>query len=449
MKLCVERNVFILGYVEFNDKGYEYFDTVRFVLFNTDDSHNNLFEYITKDLSRLPKLLEQYISKRLDTNTFEMCCIQCDDNELIEIEKMLISTHPYYKYEYKKTIIQAIGGYLNTLIQYSIGSNCITEELVTREWYIERFKHLTQEVLSKYEPYPNELTPEDFFISYESWIRDIYADSSVTFEEKFLYNVPFQKPIAFISVIDTQKTISNMLYFILDIAAPDIGHLATSQRVWLYGNIFQNLYSQSILTVTQQLSFFKQPCFRDGDRTQESEYCCKLDDIFSPLYVLNGINVEQNGIPVELLDKFHLAVEFAEHVISNMIYGEYKIDNLYQLLYLEIISMIQHGIMIRKCKNCGTYFVVKNRNTVYCERINEYGQSCSIIGPKLTFKEKMNNEECLKIYNRAYKTHFARFKKGKMTRIEFDKWCIEAKKKLIKVRAGKLELSTFQEWLKK
>ena len=66
-------------------------------------------------------------------------------------------------------------------------------------------------------------------------------------------------PTPFISEITTQGMISNMLYFILDIAASDIDHLSIPQRAWLYGNIFHAAYSQSTLTVTEQLSFFQQP----------------------------------------------------------------------------------------------------------------------------------------------------------------------------------------------
>ena len=64
----------------------------------------------------------------------------------------------------------------------------------------------------------------------------------------------------------------------------------------------------------------------------------------------------------------------------------------------------------------------------------------------------MENEEALKIYTRAYKTHFARMKTTtakKMTKEEFLDWAAEANEKLEKVRSGELTLSYFQDWLKK
>ncbi len=61
----------------------------------------------------------------------------------------------------------------------------------------------------------------------------------------------------------------------------------------------------------------------------------------------------------------------------------------------------------------------------------------------------MDNEEELKIYNRAYKTHHARLRNKKMNSHEFETWTHEAKDRLEKVRAGELDIAAFKEWLKK
>ena len=171
--------------------------------------------------------------------------------------------------------------------------------------------------------------------------------------------------------------------------------------------------------------------------------------MFSPLYALSNINVMHDGIAENMRSYFKTAIKYAEQITSNQIWRGYEIDDLRQLLYLEVLTMIQSETMVRRCKNCGKYFVIRNRNTAYCDRATVSGQLCSEIGSKISFQKKMNSEEELKVYNRAYKTHFARYKSGKMTKADLDEWCIEAKEKLSKVRTGEMDISTFQAWLTK
>lgn len=436
-------------HVKFDGVRYSCFNNSRYFLFSSSNLHDELFDYIARDISKLTTLLEQYFAKRMDIATFELSSMQHDNEELEEIKAILIQAHPYYKYEYKNVILNAIGEYFNSLLKYAVASYRMSSNRITQEWHRERFVCLTREVLSKHESYPDNLGPASFFGKFQNWAKDEHPDPSEEQEETFLINVPSQEPIAFINEITTQKMIANMLYFVLDIDAPDIYHLSIPQRAWLYGNTFRAAYSQSMLKVTEQLSFFQQPRFYPGDRTQEAEYAGKLYDIFSPLYALSSVNVANDGIDENMVSHFKTAIGYAEQISSAQVYREYEVDSLRQLLYLEVLTMIQDGTMIRKCKNCGKYFVVTNRKTAYCDRTNESGQLCSAVGSRLSFQKKMANEEELKMYNRAYKTHFARVKSGKMTKAELNEWCAEAKGKLAQVRAGKLDIPTFQTWLKK
>ena len=120
-----------------------------------------------------------------------------------------------------------------------------------------------------------------------------------------------------------------------------------------------------------------------------------------------------------------------------------------QLLFLEILSMIDSNTSIKKCKNCGMYFIVKNLNMEYCDRIAAGEEKpCSTIGSKRTFEKKLQTDIPLKIYNRSYKTHYARVKNGIMTQSDFMTWCAEAKENLKKARNGELSVGDFDQWLK-
>jgi hypothetical protein len=156
----------------------------------------------------------------------------------------------------------------------------------------------------------------------------------------------------------------------------------------------------------------------------------------------------KDGISKDMQDKLAIAIECAKKIPDSQIYEKYEIDDLRQLLLIEIDSMIQGGTMIKKCKHCGKYFVVRDRKIAYCDRIDEAGNKCSAVGSKELYKQKLQNDEPLKIYSRAYKTHYARLKSQKMTQEEFSSWCSEAKEKCEEVRNEKLDLSVYEEWLK-
>ena len=76
--------------------------------------------------------------------------------------------------------------------------------------------------------------------------------------ETAIYGVPREMPTGFSREIRTQREIYNMLYFLLDIAAPGLETLTTPQRIWLYGNIVAS--SGSEMTVPKRLSL-KHPTY--------------------------------------------------------------------------------------------------------------------------------------------------------------------------------------------
>lgn len=427
-----------MAYAGFDDKGYEFFTEGKYVLFSSDTTHNYLFDYILIELEELYELFQKYISNRMDTTTFDLKDCQNDNDEIDKIIERLKLIHPYFEHQYEEDIINKVGNYFNELLVYTIfhQNKTIENEAIKKKWYFTRLQKLVPP------SFWNDDIGNNFYNKFLGWIG---MDNE--WEEVLVDNVPNKKPIIFCDEIRTQKNISNMLYFILDISAPDIGRLKTNQRVWLYGNIFNGV--GPVMGTTQNLLFVPPIHFRGGqDRSQEAEYHNRMYDIFTPLHALRGLNIERDGIPADITEYYKSAIEYASAVTEAKVYKEYKINCLQDLLYLEIITMIQSGTMIRKCKNCGKYFVVNNRRIAYCDRIDESGNLCSAVGPSQSYQRKINDEEALKLYNRAYKTHHARVRNGILSKEGLSSWCSKAKGKLEEVRAGKLDIASFQEWLK-
>ena len=434
-----------MAYVGFDDCGYGYFDEGHHLLFSEDNSHELLFHYVVQDLSCLPDLFDQYISQRMDIATFKLHDCPGGDVAIDQMKRVLIDAHPYYRHEVREVFIRAIGDYFNELLLYSCYRQDGTIPDFSEAWYVERITALLAPLLKLGDTYPS-----DFYNEYlERTGGNAYTAEQPDDEiETAIYGVPREMPTGFSREIRTQREIYNMLYFLLDIAAPGLETLTTPQRIWLYGNIVAS--SGSEMTVPKSLSL-KHPTLYQSrhDYSQGVEHSRELDDKFYPLYALGKLNVGRDGIPADMEETFRSAIEHAREITVNKPYEEYRINNLRQLLYLELWSMLQDKVMVRKCRHCGKYFVAANRRIAYCDRVDGSGMRCSAIGSQQSFQKKMASDEALLIYNRAYKTHHARVRKGTMSKEDFVRWYSEAKLRLDKARAGELDVAQFQEWLKK
>ena len=115
-----------MAWAQFDDTGYIYYNEKTLKSFRIDNAHTNLFNYVADDLSLLPKLLEKYVSNKIDMATFTLKAPPCQtdtdsphkDDALSEIEHLLMAAHPYYYYECTNVIINAIGNYFNNLLAY-------------------------------------------------------------------------------------------------------------------------------------------------------------------------------------------------------------------------------------------------------------------------------------------------------------------------------------------
>ena len=107
-------------------------------------------------------------------------------------------------------------------------------------------------------------------------------------------------------------------------------------------------------------------------------------------------------------------------------------------LNYELFDGIKSGSIPKKCSCCGKYFLLSGGYYAdFCEGIapGEKYKTCRDIGARKKFDDKVKNDPIWLTYQRAYKTHYARYMKKKMTVSEFEKWsrmAIELREKIIK-----------------
>jgi len=120
-----------------------------------------------------------------------------------------------------------------------------------------------------------------------------------------------------------------------------------------------------------------------------------------------------------------------------------SINNAAQLMYHEIMNMIMQGHSIRRCKNCGKYFVQYGERIVdYCDEIPE-GETkpCSMIGSSRQFTASLKDDPIKQTYTRVYKKYVARRRLKTVTEGQFAEWSAQAKK----LRAHAYEVGMHEE----
>ena len=126
-----------------------------------------------------------------------------------------------------------------------------------------------------------------------------------------------------------------------------------------------------------------------------------------------------------------------------------EIQNLDDLLSYEMYHTLKSNLLIRKCKYCGEFFIVRGRiDTEYCDRVKEGEvKPCSIIGATRSYWGSKMEDPVHIEFQKAYKRNHSRQRVGKMTQNEFYEWSEEARMKRGECEAGALLLAEFKEWL--
>lgn len=435
-----------MTYAVFYNNGYDYLDEGNYTLFSSDNRHEALFHYVAIDMTSLSKLFEQYIDSKIDITTLELKHSTESDVIISKIIELMKSFHPYYNHEYKKVIIKAIGEYFNELLIYSVyKQNSITPELpLQKDWYFNRLKGLMPFFIQEENGfYPDGLYPDDFYNKYRNWIDD--RDFDTRGIEATLLPVPKTMPSIFSTEIETHKIIRSMLYFILDASADALKDLSISQRIWFFSNIF---YSWSQTHITKRLSFLPPIIYKENDDySHEVEHRSEIYDVFSPIYMLNNLDTEYENLSSLIPKSFSSAIEYAKKYGDSVVYEKYEINSLLELLLQEVLFMIKSNIKIKKCSNCGIYFVTNKANQIYCKRLfKNTGKTCSEIGPSRNHKKNQNPIQ--KFYETIYNKHYARIRKDIPETInKFNQWSSEALTKKEKMKTGELSIEEFTQWL--
>ena len=165
-------------------------------------------------------------------------------------------------------------------------------------------------------------------------------------------------------------------------------------------------------------------------------------------------NMDFNAIYYESSDpiKMDFLVSMVENKTPEIITSAlmHEPGDIFSICANSFYMMLTSNIKIRKCKNCGEYFVPLNRSDeLYCCRMQKNGKRCR----ELDYSDKIDTDVLLSIYRTAYKTHNARKQRSKKSDIQseqkFREWVVFAKQLLSHAQSGELSVEEYSELIRK
>lgn len=128
----------------------------------------------------------------------------------------------------------------------------------------------------------------------------------------------------------------------------------------------------------------------------------------------------------------------------------YEIDNFYNLLFLELYFILQEKTYLKKCKNCGKYFLTINSAVIYCDNIFADKKTCREIGASKVFTKNLEKDEAYNLYRKVYKKKQALAKsKGGSFEIEYNRFKHQGKDKKNAYKLKEITKDEFIKWLNK
>ena len=128
--------------------------------------------------------------------------------------------------------------------------------------------------------------------------------------------------------------------------------------------------------------------------------------------------------------------------------ASYDFDRLGAFLYEDFFRGLAEHYIPKRCSNCGKWFLIDaGIYSDYCENplAEDKTKTCRMVSARKKYDTKCKEDPIWNIYNKAYKAHYARIAKKKMTKAEFEVWSRYAVE--LREQAERNEIS-FEEYVR-
>lgn len=127
-------------------------------------------------------------------------------------------------------------------------------------------------------------------------------------------------------------------------------------------------------------------------------------------------------------------------------------SDLQSFLFYDFFNGIRNNYIPNRCKHCGKFFLIRGgKYFSYCDNPlkDAPDKTCRDVGSRRRYDDKCKNDPIWQTYNRAYKAHYARYMKKKMTISEFEKWSLFASDLRDRAIAGEIDFERYYEEIRK
>ena len=157
--------------------------------------------------------------------------------------------------------------------------------------------------------------------------------------------------------------------------------------------------------------------------------------------------------PLNIIDE-EQAIEIAKVNKGRILPIPYTFESndICQLLIIELQEIVcMDKFEIKKCKNCGKYFVPEKRtDELYCNNIYEDGRTCKEIGSFKVKQKMINTDDDLRTYRNVYQKLLLRTRRNPNNihyEKEFENFKEDNRKMRDKLDKGKISYEEYVEWL--
>jgi len=241
---------------------------------------------------------------------------------------------------------------------------------------------------------------------------------------------------------EIQHEMKLLVYIVFDCTNQQFASVPVEKRAAVYCGLFHGEYLP-LLTISSELNISAPADIRHLNARIEF---AGLDDPDEDFYRrLGNLANGEDTLPPDALVEM---MEVAKKDDEDLVVETYDTTDLKKLLSYETMTMIKDQVRVKRCKNCQGYFVIDKPKVEYCNRIvSGETKPCNEIGKARVYQKKIEADVPTLCYRKAYKTHYARIKAGRLSKGEFSTWAAEASDKLVQVKNGQLAQDDFKAWL--
>ena len=418
-----------------------------------DATGEHLFHFVDTDLSKFMELFLTYFDSRINRTTLE--CKETETDLMEQLYTTFTVLHPFFQSdEHTSSLPYLLANTLNQVVE---------KAELTKEHYMGLLSHLTGPALNSCCKRAGRLSP---YYDSALFVQRFYEEYRQR-DKASIHNKWRKDGIG--GIVSLQKYIRSYLYWILDSTAARFDALTQEQRLRLFSSVFgssnawQPFAIRDVLCPGTPNSHAVADILRKGqshilenlsdmDSVVDETQRMAAEEIERSQYakVLEELVSDSELLSEDIADWLAAKVDNAIHDDTTSWFRAYEIASFSDYLLLQVSLLTEKKVIIKRCKNCGRYFIPEKISIDYCHRILPgETQSCYEIGPKRVFNKLLAADLPRNLYSKAYKKYQARLRRKVITEDEFNTWRENAKEYLENVQHGLISTEEYTEWMQK